>query len=433
MKKSVTLMAVVAMLLGTGSVQAQGLFNRIKNNAIQSVKNKIENKVNNAVDNAVDKVIDGAVNGATNAAKGSVSEDEDYDPVANPMGTPSAKPQEPETQVSNVKSDFVPGSIVVFEDKVSGEQVGEFPSKWDLERGNAEIAIVNGEQAIEFAKEDSWIKPLISKNPKNYFGDEFTVEFDLMYTEGHFEIDFMHPDEGRDSEIFTLTWGNNYALRLDYVRASSESNTDKEGDSTQDQKTQLNDKRWHHYAISFNKRVIKVYVDGIRYMNVPAAKAGAGWMTFFFRGDQPAYMKNVRIARGGGEVYGRNATDASEGAIAKAIAETGKFVTNNILFETGKADLKPESMEEIQKVADYMKKNATARFLVVGHTDNVGSATSNQTLSEKRAKSVVAALAKLGVDDFNLKAEGRGASEPIADNKTAEGKAKNRRVEFIVK
>ena len=429
MKRTFSTIAAVAMILGTGtgSAQAQGLFNKIKN----KVKEKVEQKI----DNAIDKAVNGAVDGATNAAKGAVNgSSEDYDPVANPAGAPSAQSQAPATaDVSNVKSDFVPGSIVVFEDKVSGEQVGEFPSKWDLERGNAEIATVNGEQVIEFAKEDSWIKPLISKNPKNYFGDEFTVEFDLMYTEGGFEIDFMHPDERRDSEIFTLTWGNNYALRLDYVRASSESNTDKEGDSTQDQKTQLNDKRWHHYAISFNKRVIKVYVDGIRYMNVPAAKAGAGWMTFFFRGDQPAYMKNVRIARGGGEVYGRNATDASEGAIAKAIAETGKFVTNNILFETGKADLKPESMDEIQKVADYMKKNATARFLVVGHTDNVGSATSNQTLSEKRAKSVVAALAKLGVDDFNLKAEGRGASEPVADNKTAEGKAKNRRVEFIKK
>ena len=429
MKRTFSTIAAVAMILGTGagSAQAQGLFNKIKN----KVKEKVEQKI----DNAIDKAVNGAVDGATNAAKGAVNgSSEDYDPVANPAGAPSTQSQAPATaDVSNVKSDFVPGSIVVFEDKVSGEQVGEFPSKWDLERGNAEIATVNGEQVIEFAKEDSWIKPLISKNPKNYFGDEFTVEFDLMYTEGGFEIDFMHPDEARDHEIFTLTWGYNYALRLDYVRASSESNTDKEGDSSQDQKTQLNDKRWHHYAISFNKRVIKVYVDGIRYMNVPAAKAGAGWMTFFFRGDQPAYMKNVRIARGGGEVYGRNATDASEGAIAKAIAETGKFVTNNILFETGKADLKPESMDEIQKVADYMKKNATARFLVVGHTDNVGSATSNQTLSEKRAKSVVAALAKLGVDDFNLKAEGRGASEPVADNKTAEGKAKNRRVEFIKK
>ncbi|WP_407402762.1 OmpA family protein [Sodaliphilus sp.] len=429
MKRTFSTIAAVAMILGTGagSAQAQGLFNKIKN----KVKEKVEQKI----DNAIDKAVNGAVDGATNAAKGAVNgSSEDYDPVANPAGAPSTQSQAPATaDVSNVKSDFVPGSIVVFEDKVSGEQVGEFPSKWDLERGNAEIATVNGEQVIEFAKEDSWIKPLISKNPKNYFGDEFTVEFDLMYTEGGFEIDFMHPDEARDHEIFTLTWGYNYALRLDYVRASSESNTDKEGDSSQDQKTQLNDKRWHHYAISFNKRVIKVYVDGIRYMNVPAAKAGAGWMTFFYRGDQPAYMKNVRIARGGGELYGRNATDASEGAIAKAIAETGKFVTNNILFETGKADLKPESMDEIQKVADYMKKNATARFLVVGHTDNVGSATSNQTLSEKRAKSVVAALAKLGVDDFNLKAEGRGASEPVADNKTAEGKAKNRRVEFIKK
>ncbi|MBQ0046961.1 MAG: OmpA family protein, partial [Prevotellaceae bacterium] len=140
-------------------------------------------------------------------------------------------------------------------------------------------------------------------------------------------------------------------------------------------------------------------------------------------------FKNFRIAQGAVALYDQNTTDA----VAKAMAETGKFVTNNILFETGKADLKPESMTEIQKVAEYMKKNPQARFLVVGHTDNVGNAASNQTLSENRAKSVVAALAKLGVDDFNLKAEGRGASEPVADNKTAEGKAKNRRVEFIKK
>lgn len=420
--KRISIVAVGLLLSAAFLPDAEAQFLKgLVNKAKEKVKQKIEQKVENAVEGAVEGAADAVLNGKKGNENNDAADVEDVEEV------------EAEVSTSNVKSDFVPGSVVVFEDVVKGEKVGEFPSKWDLERGNAEIAKVNGEQVIEFAKEDSWIKPLISKNPKNYFGDEFSVEFDLMYTEGEFEIDFMHPDAERDNEIFTLTWGHNYNLCLSYVRSGSNSNTDKEGESRQDQKTKLNNNRWHHYAISFNKRVIKVYVDGVRYINVPGAKAGAGWMTFFYRGDKPAYMKNVRIARGAGELYDRNATDASAAAIEKAIAETGKFVTNNILFETGKADLKAESMAEIQKVAEYMKKNPTARFLVVGHTDNVGKDASNQTLSENRAKSVVAALAKLGVDDFNLKAEGRGASEPVADNKTDAGRAKNRRVEFIKK
>ena len=120
-------------------------------------------------------------------------------------------------------------------------------------------------------------------------------------------------------------------------------------------------------------------------------------------------------------------------AVEKAIAETGKFVTNNILFETAKATLKPESMEEIQKVAEYMKKNPSVRFEVQGHTDNQGSDAVNDPLSQQRAEAVVKALEGLGVDGFNLRAVGKGSHEPVADNKTDEGRAKNRRVEFIKK
>ena len=120
-------------------------------------------------------------------------------------------------------------------------------------------------------------------------------------------------------------------------------------------------------------------------------------------------------------------------AVEKAIAETGKFVTNNILFETGKATLKPESMAEIQKVADYMKKNPSVRFEVQGHTDNQGSDAVNDPLSQQRAEAVVKALEGLGCDGFNLRAVGKGSHEPVADNKTDAGRAKNRRVEFIKK
>ena len=108
-------------------------------------------------------------------------------------------------------------------------------------------------------------------------------------------------------------------------------------------------------------------------------------------------------------------------------------MTNNILFETGKATLKPESMEEIQKVADYMKKDASARFEVQGHTDNQGSDAINDPLSQQRAEAVVKALESMGVDPFNLRAVGKGSHEPVASNSTDEGRAQNRRVEFIKK
>ena len=175
---------------------------------------------------------------------------------------------------------------------------------------------------------------------------------------------------------------------------------------------------------------MKCYVNGHRVTNIPNARV-EDWFqigTEFWE-DHIDYITNVRLAKGGVELYAQNASDMSP--IEKSIAETGKFVTNNILFETGKATLKPESMAEIQKVAEYMKKNPTARFEVQGHTDSQGSDTVNDPLSQQRAEAVVKALEGLGVDGFNLKAVGKGSHEPIADNSTDAGRAKNRRVEFI--
>ena len=187
--------------------------------------------------------------------------------------------------------------------------------------------------------------------------------------------------------------------------------------------------------MSFNKRAIKIYINGKRVINIPNSQAAdrvkihqAEWGGFH---GNKNYLTNFRLAKGGNELYAQQTTDMS--AVEKAIAETGKFVTNNILFETGKATLKPESMEEIQKVAEYMKKNPSARFEVQGHTDNVGSDKTNDPLSQQRAEAVVKALEDMGVDPFNLRPVGKGSHEPIADNGTEAGRAKNRRVEFIKK
>lgn len=73
----------------------------------------------------------------------------------------------------------------------------------------------------------------------------------------------------------------------------------------------------------------------------------------------------------------------------------------------------------------------SVRFEVQGHCDNQGSDKVNDPLSQKRSEAIVNALVKLGVDEFNLKAVGKGSHEPVADNSTEEGRTKNRRVEFI--
>ena len=82
-------------------------------------------------------------------------------------------------------------------------------------------------------------------------------------------------------------------------------------------------------------------------------------------------------------------------------------------------------------MADFMKKNPSVRFEVQGHTDNQGSDAVNDPLSQQRAEAVVKALEQLGCDPFNMRAVGKGSHEPVASNSTDEGRAKNRRVEFI--
>jgi len=109
-----------------------------------------------------------------------------------------------------------------------------------------------------------------------------------------------------------------------------------------------------------------------------------------------------------------------------------KMVLNNIFFETNKATIKEESAAELERVAKLLKENPTIRLEISGHTDNVGSYRANQRLSEARAKSVVDYLVEQGVASGRLEYKGYSFNEPIADNSTAEGRAKNRRVEFKV-
>ena len=113
--------------------------------------------------------------------------------------------------------------------------------------------------------------------------------------------------------------------------------------------------------------------------------------------------------------------------------EKGKsFVINNILYATGAADLYPQSFNTLDEFADYLKLNPSLKIEIQGHTDNVGNEESNRSLSEQRAANVKKYLETKGIAFGRISAKGYGASKPIADNSTVEGKAKNRRTEFLI-
>jgi len=107
-------------------------------------------------------------------------------------------------------------------------------------------------------------------------------------------------------------------------------------------------------------------------------------------------------------------------------------VLNNIFFEFDKFDLKKESRTELGKLISFLGKNPKMKIEISGHTDNIGSKTYNQQLSEKRANAVLEYLSSNGIATDRIQSKGYGDSMPIADNATEEGRTKNRRTEFRI-
>ena len=109
-----------------------------------------------------------------------------------------------------------------------------------------------------------------------------------------------------------------------------------------------------------------------------------------------------------------------------------KVVMHNLFFATNKTQILPESEEALNELAAFMNNHPALSIRITGHTDNIGSERDNQILSEGRAQAVRDELIKRGIAGTRIEAEGKGESEPIADNATEEGRARNRRVEFTI-
>lgn len=123
----------------------------------------------------------------------------------------------------------------------------------------------------------------------------------------------------------------------------------------------------------------------------------------------------------------------------EALAETKRTengiittLKENLLFDTGKAVVKPSAKDSINQISDILKQYPEDHIIVVGHTDNVGSDAYNQQLSEQRARAVRLAMIERGVPASSVEAIGQGESNPVADNSTAAGRSKNRRVELQI-
>ena len=122
--------------------------------------------------------------------------------------------------------------------------------------------------------------------------------------------------------------------------------------------------------------------------------------------------------------------DVTANAITTELASKGRIALY-INFDTGKSTVKPESQSIVDQLAAALKAEPAMRVSVEGHTDNIGDAAANKTLSDQRAQAVVKALTAKGIEASRLAAKGWGSEKPVADNATEDGKAKNRRVEIV--
>jgi OOP family OmpA-OmpF porin len=198
----------------------------------------------------------------------------------------------------------------------------------------------------------------------------------------------------------------------------------------------------HHNEYTYPKTASKAQV--IRNMNTALRMAG---YTFDYDsgpyGDFSVHKGNTWIAEFINTNYTYEQTIVTEtaltqdvvadaAALSSGLAGSGHAVVNGILFDTGKAEVKPESAAALGEVAKLLKQDPSLKLYVVGDTDNVGAFAANVELSRRRALAVAQALtAQYGIAADRLTAYGDGPTAPVASNDTEDGRALNRRVEVV--
>jgi len=377
---------------------------------------KAKKKVEDKMDKKVDDTVDG-------------KQAEESKPENNSGGSSSGKGESSSTKVYS-KFDFVPGEKVVVMEDFMQDAVGDFPDKWNT-NASGEVVTFEGkpEHWLKLTQHGVFMPEFIDSLPLN-----FTFEFDLtcdnlvgswgLQTSFAELADRKRPEDWRNAnnrftfEILPGGEGNgscSYERRKEGVGEGAISAT----------MNQFANKKSIHVAVWRQKERVRIYLDETKVWDVPKAillEAKLNALTFnvqLIDGQNHFILSNLRLAVGAPDTRNKLLTE-------------GKWVTHGILFDVNSANIKPESYGTMKEIAGVLKDNADVKVKIIGHTDSDGDDKSNMELSKRRAAAVKDFLAKeFSIDATRMETDGMGESKPVDKNTTPEGKANNRRVEFV--
>ena len=327
------------------------------------------------------------------------------------------------------KFDFVPGTKIMLFDDFSADHLGDFPSKWDT-NGSGELVTFSGSEQkwFKLVNKSVYIPDLPYKLP-----EEFTIEFDVAtkglggQTSSVAKLEVWVDNQGG------FDYGSDYAyLAIPFCQYIDVGVTiSRYVGGRRDLHNTLNvDLRQEvleqpHFSIAVNKRRLRLWINERKVVDVPRLVPEAEFSNVKMKlyglkeGTEDIFITNFKVAEGGLD-------------LRHQLLSEGKFSTSGILFDVNSANIKPESYGVIKDIANVLNENPGVSVQIIGHTDADGDDDSNLALSQKRANAVRDVFVKeFGVSIGRMETEGKGETQPVADNGTATGKAKNRRVEFI--
>ena len=396
-----------------------------------SLINKAKNKINQRIDRRVDQGMDKALDKAEGKSDPAITNNQ---AAANP-GTPQL--------ASFSKYDFVSGEKVLYAEDFAQEAPGELPTGWNS-TGSGEVVTLDKYAGRWLRLHRSVAYLTASSKP---FGQDYTVEFDLilqlknngwMYPQ--FLISLLasrdlSPDDNsllKDYRQFAAATATIAPFENNGSRAVFEAFKEKasifKGDLINIGQLQ----NWYgqpaHVAIQVQKQRFRCWINELKVFDIPKGVPAADTMnqlrlevgsTNYPEEGYGVYIGNIRIATGLPDTRHK-------------LIEEGKFSTNGIGFDPNSAMIRPESYGVLKELAIVLKENPSIRIKVIGHTSSDGDDATNLELSKKRAAAVKDLFAsEWKIDAGRIDTDGRGETEPVADNKTKEGRAQNRRVEFI--
>lgn len=399
--------------------------------AVNSSQAQLLNKLKKKAENAIEKKMD-KKKSSDNAEPGKTNNGTEETTIST-TDKPTESNQTNSLKVFS-KFDFVPGKTILYFDNFENDNTGETPMGW-LTTKSAEVVSIDGLEG-NWLKMDAKSATHITRNKKQSWGNNFTVEFDVIVvptqSSARFDITLLNTGSNlvTDEQILMdakKTASVNFSLILDdEAGKQSRAMLYKAGvskalsDATEN--LPYSNNKPIHVSICVQDKRYRLWWDSKKLYDLSAVdeKTLPNQLQFVFHYANEAefYVSNIRVAK-----------DVPD---TRKQFEDGKLISN-LLFYSGTANLKPESMGALVDVSKVIK-GATSPVKIIGHTDSDGDETANQTLSQRRAEAVKNILvSEFKIDGEILVAEGRGETQPLAGNNTAEGKAQNRRVEFIFK